>query len=99
MGKAFDKISAGLEDAIAFAQGDQTRGRIAKAVDVRAIRKLTAKTQEDFANTYHLPLGTLRDWEQQRRQPDAPARILLAIIQADPEGVAELVAKAEQIPA
>lgn len=94
MGKAFDKISAGLEDAIAFARGDVTRGRVAKPLDVRAIRSATKKTQKQFAEAYQLPVGTVRDWEQNRRHPDAPARVLLSLIQAEPETVEHLIAKA-----
>ena len=94
MGKAFDKIGAGLEDAIAFARGDVSRGRIAKPLDVRAIRSATKKTQKQFADAYQLPVGTVRDWEQNRRRPDAPARVLLSLIQAEPETVEHLVAKA-----
>lgn len=97
MGKAFDKISAGLEDAIAFAQGDASRGRVARAVDVKAIRTRTNQTQQEFAATYHLPIGTVRDWEQERRQPDAPARVLLSLIQAEPETIANLIAKVEKV--
>jgi putative transcriptional regulator len=94
MGKAFDKISAGLGDAIAFARGDASRGRVAKPLDVRAIRTATRKTQKEFAEAYQLPVGTIRDWEQNRRQPDAPARVLLSLIQAEPETVEHLIAKA-----
>ena len=43
MGKAFDKIAAGFEDAIAFAQGDASRGRIARPVNVKAIRERGAE--------------------------------------------------------
>lgn len=94
MGKAFDRISAGLEDAIAFAQGDTSRGRVTKVPDVKAIRVATNKTQDEFAKAYHLPVGTLRDWEQNRRQPDAPARVLLTIIERDPQAVERLLADA-----
>jgi putative transcriptional regulator len=99
MGSAFDKIAAGLEDAIAFAEGDASRGRAHPAIDVRAIRAATNKTQKEFAEAYRLPIGTVRDWEQERRRPDAPARVLLHLIQAAPETVAQLVAKAEKHPA
>lgn len=91
---AFDKIAAGLEDAIAYSGGDSRRGRVAAPLDVKAIRKATNKTQDAFAAAYHLPVGTLRDWEQNRRQPDAPARVLLSMIQASPEAVEKLIAKA-----
>ena len=96
MGKAFDKISAGLEDAIAYAQGDASRARLAKPLDVRAIRATTRKTQQQFADSFHLPVGTVRDWEQNRRQPDAPARVLLSLIAAEPETVEQLIAKARR---
>lgn len=92
---AYDKIAAGLEDAIAFSSGDASRGRAAEPIDVRAVRKATAKTREAFAAAYKLPLGTVRDWEQQRRQPDAPARALLTLIAADPLRVERLLAKAD----
>lgn len=95
MGKAFDKISAGLEDAIAFARGDATRGRVAKPLDVRAIRAATKKTQQEFADAFQLPVGTVRDWEQNRRQPDAPARVLLSLIQVEPDTVEHLIAKGQ----
>ena len=44
-------------------------------------------TQEEFAARYHIPLGTLRDWEQGRVEPDQPARAYLTVIARDPEGV------------
>ena len=98
MGRAFEGIKAGLEDAIAFMQGDETRGRVARVgsppVDVRAIRAKTGKTRQAFATAYRLPLGTVRDWEQAKRRPDTPARVLLAIIDSEPEEVERLIAKA-----
>jgi putative transcriptional regulator len=89
---AFDKIAAGLGDAIAFAGGDMARARVAEPLDVRTIRKAAGKTQPEFAAAYRIPVGTLRDWEQQRTQPDAPARTLLELIRKDPVGVAEMLA-------
>lgn len=73
---AFDKIAAGLEDAIAFAGGHAARGRVA-TVDVRAVRAATRLTQGAFARTYRFPVGTVRDWEQMRRQPDTGSATLL----------------------
>lgn len=91
MKTAFDKIAAGLTDAVAYAGGDASRGRVAAPLDVKAIRKAAGKSQEAFADTYHLPIGTVRDWEQKRRAPDAPARALLTAIQADPAAMARLL--------
>ena len=44
-------------------------------------------TQEEFAVRYHIPIGTLRDWEQGRSQPDQPTRAYLTLIARDPERV------------
>jgi len=94
MKSAFDKIAAGLGDAIAHANGETGRARVAAPIDVAAIRKRTGKTQDQFARAYHLPLGTVRDWEQSRSQPDAPARVLLALIKAEPAIIEQLVQRA-----
>lgn len=92
MKSAFDKIAAGLQDAIAYTGGNEDRGRIA-TVDVRAVRAVTKLTQGAFAKTYRFPVGTVRDWEQRRRQPDTGSATLLKMIAADPKGVEEIIAK------
>jgi putative transcriptional regulator len=92
MKSAFDKIAAGLEDAIAYSQGDRARGREA-TVDVRAIRETTKMTQSAFAETFRLKLGALRDWEQGRRRPDTGSVTLLRMIEADPRAVREIIAR------
>jgi putative transcriptional regulator len=56
---------------------------------VHTLRRALGLTQEVFALRYHIPLGTLRDWEQGRSQPDQPARAYLAVIARDPEHVRE----------
>ena len=53
----------------------------------KIIRRALALTQEEFAVRYHIPLGTLRDWEQGRTEPDQPARAYLKVIARDPERV------------
>ena len=90
---AFDKIAAGLEDAIAIRGGDTDRGRIHAPIDVKKIRAATRMTQAEFAQRFHLPIGTVRDWEQNRREPDVAARVLLNLIEAEPETVERLIAK------
>ena len=54
---------------------------------VRTLRRALFLTQEEFAVRYRIPLGTLRDWEQGRSQPDQPARAYLAVIAHDPDYV------------
>jgi putative transcriptional regulator len=53
----------------------------------KTLRRALALTQEEFAARYHIPIGTLRDWEQGRCEPDQPARAYLTVIAHDPEGV------------
>lgn len=92
MKSAFDKIAAGLEDAIAYSQGDRTRAREAM-VDVKAIREASNMTQAAFAEAFRLKLGALRDWEQGRRRPDTGSVTLLKMIAADPRAVRDIIAK------
>ena len=54
---------------------------------IKTLRRALGLTQDEFATRYHIPLGTLRDWEQGRTEPDQPARAYLKVIAADPEGV------------
>src|SRR5215472_8762882 len=44
-----------------------------KIVNPKRLRERLGLTQEEFAARYHIPVGTLRDWEQGRKRPDAPA--------------------------
>ncbi len=88
------KILEGLEDAVAFAKGDKTRGRVVRfrvpdQVDVRAIRKKLGLSQSAFAMRFGFPLGTLRHWEQGLRRPEGSARVLLTVIQRNPALVIE----------
>jgi putative transcriptional regulator len=89
--KAFDAIAAGLRDAIASARGEGGRGRIRRVsvpdVDVAAMRAKLGLSQEDFAAAFGVSLGTVRNWEQGRRQPEGPARALLAVINRAPKTV------------
>ena len=92
MKSAYDKIAAGFDDAVAFATGDETRARVA-TIDVQAVRAVTKLTQDAFARTYLFPVGTVRDWEQRRRVPDAGSATLLKMIEVDPKGVETIIAR------
>jgi putative transcriptional regulator len=54
---------------------------------VKTLRRALGMTQEEFATRYHIPLGTLRDWEQGRSEPDQPAKAYLKAIAGDPAAV------------
>jgi DNA-binding MarR family transcriptional regulator len=56
-------------------------------MDVRAIRAATGLSQARFAADFGISIGTLRDWEQGRKQPDGPARTLLRVIEREPVAV------------
>ena len=58
---------------------------------VKALRQRVGMTQVEFAEAFHLPVTTLRDWEQRRSTPDAPARALLLAIERDPEVMRKLL--------
>jgi putative transcriptional regulator len=80
-------IPPGSEDELA------KRG-LTKIVNVKKLRARLDLTQEAFAARYRIPIGTLRDWEQGRKLPDAPARAYLTIIARDPGVVAGLLGEA-----
>ena len=71
--------------------GDCTRGHVAAGPDVKAIRPKTRLSQAKFADKLRVPVGTVRDWEQYRRSPDAPARTLLGMVDADPKAALALI--------
>ncbi len=95
--KAAKNLIDGLQDAVAHAEGKAFKGKAYQVaqLDVRvepqAIRLQQQLTQEQFADRYGIPLGTLRNWEQQHRAPDGPARVLLAVIEKHPEKVEAVV--------
>jgi putative transcriptional regulator len=82
--RAFDKITAGLESAKAYADGTadkrKYRVHIPERIDVKKIRTRLGLSQEAFAQEYGFALSAVRDWEQGRRRPERSARILLKIV-------------------
>ncbi|SRR5579863_8407113 len=61
--------------------------RMKRTPHAKVIRRALELTQEEFAARYHIPLGTLRDWEQGRAEPDQPTRAYLTLIARDPDHV------------
>ena len=62
------------------------------AARVRWVRKQTGLSQGEFAERYRIPVSTLRDWEQARREPDAAALAYLTVIEREPEAVSRAFA-------
>lgn len=92
MTDSFTRLMGGLNSALAHAQGNPpegTRVHIPEVLDVAAIRQRTGLAQPAFAATIGVAVGTLRNWEQKRRTPEGPARVLLALVERHPQIVAE----------
>ncbi len=70
-------------DAAAILSAAETAAAIA-----RSVRKRLGISQAEFSARFHVPVGTLRDWEQNRKQPDAPALAYLRVIAREPDMVA-----------
>lgn len=89
--RAFDKIAAGLTEAVAISKGEADpstyRVHVPASVDVKAIRAKVGLTQSAFANSFGFALATIKDWEQGRRGPESSARVLLTIIDREPDAV------------
>jgi putative transcriptional regulator len=92
------RIIEGLEQAIAWTRAENDNVRVTLVhvpdVDVREVRTKMGLSQAQFATKFGFPPATLRNWEQGRSRPDAPTRVLLAVIAKHPEAVEDVLRKA-----
>jgi putative transcriptional regulator len=86
---AEERHAAALRDPDAQPITPENETRMRRTPRVRVIRRALRLSQEAFAARFHIPLGTLRDWEQGRKEPDAAARAYLKVIGRNPSAVAE----------
>lgn len=84
-------LRAAPHDAEDFDVGPEAMERAVKSRVVRMARTGLGLSQEDFANRFRVPVGTLRDWEQARVTPPDFAVAYARVIAAMPEKVAEIV--------
>lgn len=95
MSEAFKSIEQGLKEALSHA-GGEGQARVHEIElpepDVQAIRARTGLSQNEFARSIGVKKGTLLNWEQRRRSPDGPAKVLLALIAKDPQIVQRVLA-------
>ena len=93
-----ESMIEGLNEAIAWARGESTSARVTLVevpeVDVRKVRTEMGLSQAEFATKFGFPPATLRNWEQGRSRPDAPTRVLLAVIAKHPEAVEDVLRRA-----
>jgi putative transcriptional regulator len=91
--KKFNKtekiLIEGMKEAIAFSKGQKTGARVHNftAQDISKIRRRLRISQSEFANAFGVTLATIRNWEQGRRIPEGPAKVLLAVISKYPKAV------------
>lgn len=81
------RVLKGLEEARDHAAGKRVKGlveHLPEDIDVAAIRKKTNLSQAAFADMIAVKLPTLRNWEQGRRKPEGPARVLLTMVSQKP---------------
>ena len=93
MSRVGSRLIQAAQEAAAMARGEAVPGAVVHTPpDVRAIRTRLKLTQSAFARRFGLPVGTVRDWEQGRAVPDQAARVLLRVIEREPEAVHRAVA-------
>src|SRR5438477_1487208 len=86
-------VAAALSDPDAQPLTPEQLSGMRRVSRVKVLRQRLGMTQMQFAEAFHLPITTLRDWEQRRSTPDAPARALLLAIERDPEVMRRLLAE------
>lgn len=92
-----DDLLEGLQNAVAFARGERTKAvvhvvHVPQRIDVRGVRARLGLSQAAFAARFGVSPATVRNWEQGRRQPEGPARVLLTIIDREPQAVERALA-------
>ena len=65
----------------------RNQSRLKRTPQVKVVRRALGLSQEQFSARFRIPLGTLRDWEQGRKDPDAAAKAYLVVIARDPAAV------------
>ncbi|NOQ36025.1 MAG: helix-turn-helix domain-containing protein [Methylococcaceae bacterium] len=89
MGNAFGEISAGLSEAIEHAKGNTTNVVEHKPewINVKEIRQKTGMNQQKFCTLLGVSITTLRYWEQGLHYPRGAAKMLLKVLQHNPNAV------------
>lgn len=89
----FAELVESMTEANDIARGARAPSREfhVDGTDVKRIRMASGLSQAKFAKLIHVELGTLRNWEQGRRTPTGPARVLLRAIENDPVAVLQAI--------
>ena len=92
--KLFKRLVDSMEQMDEIVRGvrEPSREYSIDASKVKEIRAMTGLSQPRFARLLHVDVGTLRNWEQGRREPTGPAKALLRAIKSDPKSVLKALA-------
>lgn len=91
----FNELLESIEVAGAIQRGEAAPGRsfVFEEPDVGAIRAEYGLSQSRFAALLGISVRTLQNWEQGRRRPEGPARVLLRLAAEHPEALLDVVRK------
>ena len=85
------EILEGIQEINEWQRGEKklkvTRSLLPHASDVSKIRNKLKLSQEDFADFMGVSVKTVQNWEQNRREPQGPARSLLHIAKIAPDAI------------
>jgi putative transcriptional regulator len=89
----FKELVASVQEGGAILRGERAASRqfIVDGPDVKRIRANYNLSQGEFAALLGISVATLRNWEQGRRAPEGPARILLQVAAKHPEALWDVV--------
>ena len=92
----FAELTASVREAGAILRGDEAPSRQTETEEpnVASIRESYGLSQAKFAALLGISVRTLQNWEQGRRQPHGPARVLLYVAAEHPEALLDLARKA-----
>jgi putative transcriptional regulator len=82
-----EKLAAARSDPDAQPSSDAQLKRMRRIPFAKHVRWTVGLSQEEFAKVFGIPIGTLRDWEQGRFEPDQAARSYLKVIAHNPKAV------------
>lgn len=94
MSEIFNSIKQGLEEAVAYSEGECPKAVVHEfsPIDVRNVRAKMGMTQNEFASAFGISVSTLRHWERGDRAPHGPALVLLNVVDKEPQAVLKALA-------
>ena len=90
--EAFEELLESIREGGAILRGQKKPARLSteEEIDVKSIRAKLKLSQPQFAALLGISVATVRNWEQGRRRPEGPARVLLRVAKANPAAIVEL---------